>query len=201
MGQSRLMGLIMLKSLLAGSLSLALIGFSGAAQAAPVIFTYTGEMTRVTGGLSALVSVGDIVTIEVVSDNGSSSLNSQTWDALDTVSATFTAGSYSATFDGDWFRSAGTAFVTDATGNLIDALWVGVATNLTSIDTFGTGADLNNGQGFTSNGDTYNFGPSLSTFDAWSGPTIAAVPEPATLALVGAGLAGLGVAARRRRKA
>lgn len=54
------------------------------------------------------------------------------------------------------------------------------------------------GVGFFSNGGKEHFGQGISHIDFYMGPS-ASVPEPATLALFAAGLAGLGVALRRRR--
>ena len=198
----------MLRSLIGAVSSLAVFAFVGAASAAPVLFTYTGEIVGVTGGaLSGIMSVGDTVTIEVVSDNGSASLISQTWDPLDTITATFSAGGYTATFSDGFFTSpAATGFTTDGAGNLIDAAWVGIEIDPTAFDNFGAGGDLNNGSGIAANGDSYTFLPylgTLGTLTAWAGPVFVSdtndVPEPSAIALIGLGLAGLCLMKRRNK--
>jgi len=190
-----------LKALIAG---LALVGWVGTTNAAPVLFTYTGEITAVSGtSLPGLISIGDVATINVITDNGSSSLISQTWDVLDTISATFSAGGYSLTHSDGWFTSStATGFSTDGTGNLVSTNWFGIGSDPTAFDTFGLGGDLNNGSGSASNGDSFGYAPPLATVNAWTGPElISDVPEPGMLTLIGLSLAGLGLSRRRRMKA
>ena len=195
----------MLRSLIGAVSGLAVFAFVGTASAAPVLFTYTGEIVDVTGGaLSGIMSVGDTVTIEVVSDNGSASLISQTWDPLDTITATISAGGYTATFSDGFFTSPiATGFTTDGAGNLIDAAWLGIEVDPTAFDTFGAGGDLDNGSGFASNGDSYKYLPYMATLTAWAGPVFVSdtndVPAPSAIALIGLGLAGLSLVRRRKK--
>lgn len=172
---------------------------SGAANATPITFTYTGEITSIDASLAGLISVGDVATIEVIADNGSSSAISQTWDVLDTISAIFTAGAYSLTHSDGWFTSDfATGFSTDAAGNLTVTNWVGIRVDATAFDTFGAGGDLNNGLGRASNGGGFTYTPDLPTVSAWSIGPAGTVSAPATLALLGMGLAGLGWSRRKK---
>jgi hypothetical protein len=164
-------------------------------QAVPVMFTYTGTVDSV-NNVGGLTSVGDAVTVEVIADNGGSSLSSQNWVIADTLSATFTAGSYGASFIDSWFTSSlVTGFTTDGAGSLIIAEWLGTgSTSSTSTDNFGNGVYLSNVGVIASNSGSIFSTPQFTIISAWSGPTLVngAVPEPAILALMGLGLAGIG---------
>ena len=77
------------------------------AQGTPVVFTFAATITNNSG--IAGVSVGDVVTINLVANNGSSGLNSQSWTIGNFISASLSAGSYSQSYvDGfgthPWWR-------------------------------------------------------------------------------------------------
>src|SRR5262249_27320918 len=90
------------------------IGSCGAAHAVTVELHYSGVVSAAN---IAGVSVGDAIIFDVFADNGGAGLNSQTWLASDVTSATFQAGSYSATTSGPLIISGG-GFSTDSLGQL-----------------------------------------------------------------------------------
>lgn len=178
-------------------LTLALMLTFSSAHAVPFLFRNLSTFTSVDGLLAGVASVGDTITADVIMDNGGSSTLSQTWAIADTVSAHLTVGGYSATYLDAFCCGAG--FATDGLGDLVTANWLGTLNTLgASFDSFSVGGSVRLfSNAIRASDDLLSFyTPNLGTFDSWSGPR--AVPEPATLALMGLGLAGLGY---RKRKA
>lgn len=144
------------------------------------------------------VSVGDPVTVEVIADNGNSSLASQQWSINDVLSATVTIGSsYSATFinstsiPNDFIPpGAQSVFQTDGTGTLIAARFQGTGP-MTITDTFGTGTArlYNTHISATDDGEAYfteRFYIGQTVFEGWDNtPTLVPEPNSICLALMG----------------
>jgi MYXO-CTERM domain-containing protein len=177
---------------------LLLLSAAGSACAAPVTFTYTGHV-KSASNVAGFTSVGDAVTVSVVLDNGGTSIFSQNWAVSDTLSAVFSAGSYTASFLSGFFLGP-SGFTTDAQGQLTSAEWFGTEV-ASGTDNFGTGVYLSNVGVDAGNRSVYaNRG-----FDmvSWSGPVMATlnVPAPSTAALVALALAGLGMGQRRKSRA
>lgn len=173
------------------------LSISIATNAAPVLFTYTGH---VTSSHIDLVSVGNTVTLDIIADNGNSSLQSQTWSMADTISATITVGSYQAHFIDNWFNSSG--FKTDATGSLTSTNWFGTNSfSPTSSDNYGSGIWLANGSVVAPGWEPkFYYDDGHHTVSAWSNPVfVSSVPIPGAIWLLGSGLAGLVCTARKRK--
>ncbi|OMH32780.1 PEP-CTERM sorting domain-containing protein [Motiliproteus sp. MSK22-1] len=166
-------------------------------NAKPVFFTYTSEISNVYG-LEGITSNEDTITVQVVADNGGSSLVSQTWSELDILSVRLVAGKYKASFEDSWFTSRysdGIAFETDDMSDLVSVNWHGTWRSDTSTDNFGTGILLsNNVEVRASNGSSVlGSGPGFDTISAWSDPVLdySVVPEPTSMFLVSLGLVSL----------
>lgn len=175
------------------------------ARALPVLFHFESSITS-----SSIpgVTAGDTITIDVVLDNGGTSLLSQTWDVnagTTAISATASAGSYSADY-GTTFTVA--LFQTNALGVLTTTAFRDEGgTQFDNTDTFGSGAPI--GLLFGTALITTPISPSRfaqfspNNFDASSWTleftTIDDVPEPATAVLLAIPLGALGCARRRRR--
>jgi hypothetical protein len=180
------------------ALASALAALSLPAQAAPYLFTYTGSVFD-SGGVPG-VSNGDVITIDVIMDNGGASTVSQVWGTGATVSAVVSVGSYTANFIDNFFSAAG--FTTDAAGALIVTNWFGTLDSATATDSLGGagGVRLFNGDVRTSLGSFIGYAPTLGIVAAWSGPVAVETPVPAPpmLALFGLGLTVAALSRRRR---
>jgi hypothetical protein len=175
------------------------------AQAVPVSFQWSDTVTG--ASLPAGVSAGDPFTFTIVVDNGGSTTVSQTWTGADFVSASIdvNSGAYmgsATTIDvlaGSFQTDAGSNIVavptdwedgvasgTDNLGNMVLSWFIRGSNPIWGSPGFEIGA-LN----VASN----NTDPSVWSVASVSSP---AIPEPATVVLMGLGLLGLGVAGRRK---
>jgi hypothetical protein len=178
-------------------------------SAALVSFAWNSEVDGSIAPTIPGVAIGDSVAVEIIADNGNSSLASQQWFIEDVISATVSIGSsYSATFINNPsvlndFLVAGApstipAFVTNGAGVLTAARFNGT-NQLTITDTIGTGsARLYNTQiTATNDTDAYfteRFYIGQNVFEGWDNtPTL--VPEPSALCLA---LAGVLLLVRRK---
>jgi hypothetical protein len=176
-------------------------------SAALVSFAWNSEVDGSIAPTIPGVSVGDPVTVEVIADNGNSSLISQEWFINDVLSATVTIGSsYSATFinstsvTNDFIPPGSqSVFETNGAGALIAARFQGTGP-MTVTDTLGTGTArlYNTSISATNDTDAYfteRFYIGQTVFEGWDNtPTL--VPEPTSLCL-----AMIGAASLLRRKA
>ena len=182
----------------------AFCAFGLAAQASPVVLNYSDTVSQsdIDGA-----SVGEIFNIELILDNGSTGLISQSWDADDFVSVLVTtSGGYA--LSGDVLNPVADTFAdvqTDAFGELsaldIDEIhFFGSDTNgQTSFEIFLNGLNdvlfYTNSDGFQTDGSIGAISPPTINNTTISG--VATVPLPAGgLLLLGA----LGAAGAARRK-
>ena len=202
------------RALKAGVAALVLVFAGTAADAAPVFTQDEAAFNAATAGLTFTTEtfdtapLGDLGTIEAF--NGFTLAASSTISGLDSstfcltpncISIGSSSSPYTLIFDTP--VNAVGFFIGDGNGEtsdfLVDGTVVGTITTPGSGFTFVGVYDFMNS--FTEvTVEDFLIIHELENVSFASGSPSAPIPEPGTLALIGTGLAGLGIAARRRRK-
>ncbi len=186
--------------LIAAAISIFLGGIVGTANAIPYQFTFTTTVTSSIG--TPGVTDGDLLTLNILGDNGGTDLFSQSWFQTDIISAVASVGTYEANFFFPHYNND-PVFLTNGSGALSSTAWYDIDSNNT--DNLGIGSP-----GFYVNAlvtsqvkhlvfstSSHPNSPENWSVSAASGP--APVPEPTTMLLFGTGLAGL-VGLRRKKQ-
>lgn len=184
--------------------AVALAGLSLAAGAAKAdLFDFTFVSTISDANTPGIVD-GDQVTVHLFADNGGSSDLSQVWNYADLQGFTLAAGTYSATYSKIFPVPTTGNFSTDALGNVTSAQFFGTDFSSNNVDNFGSWtADtvFGNAQFNDFLGNANNItGNTFTDTSEWTVAAAgAAVPEPATWAMMLVGFMGLGAALRARK--
>jgi len=174
---------------------LACLAMSGGAKASVYDFTFTSTIINAT---TPIIVVGDTFTINLLLDNGGSTLVSQTWSSADAISGfTIDTGSYHGSYS---TLFPGSSFQTDVSGALTLTNFFGAANTSNNQDNFGSfGGNVLSGNRFLDFFGRSNFYAALPTTVAdWT--VSAATPLPAALPLFATGLGALGLHGWRRKR-
>lgn len=172
-----------------------------AAIAVPVLFESSFEIDSISGGSNtAGLTVSDILTFQVIVDNGGG-IQNNSWNTGDVQSATVSSGTFSGVFNPPFFN-ASPIFTTARDGTVTLAFWFDVDSNNTdSVNGAGSLQAFNNTLVASDNTFyVYSSGVGFDDPTQWTASLAPQpVPLPAGLPLMLLTLGGLGVVAARRK--
>jgi hypothetical protein len=186
--------------------------WGGQVSAAPFVATFTSvaDNSQYNELFVDNVSAGDPFVVQIVLDNGGTSIGNQTWTSADVVSVIFDFGNgaHRTVFNpngGDGFTTSVGSFATDAAGSLtqVPSSW----TDESNVNVFSTNSSQTPNAWFLNDlndkyyTDSFVFAVGIPSPDAntiVSNWTIAPIPEPSAVALLGVGVVLGGLALRRR---
>lgn len=114
-----------MKNLVLVAASALLVLASNQALSIPIKFTYSTTVAASSSGATVGVSDGDMLTLNIIADNGRTGITSEFWDLEDISSAQIKVGTYVADFNYPYWKANHYAhFIwTNSAGEVIGPSW------------------------------------------------------------------------------